>query len=188
MSHERIEELARQLVEAVIDTLPSAPTEKERYGVVMAVLRPVFKDVMQLGRLDSRRTLYSARLVLHTATSDDIVNVTPWLHGLHGLSAVWEAVEGLCRDALAPHMPPELTAGELRAREPTVRVSMSRKKNGVAALRVPFKLPKSGASLRPDGPRAMSDMVLRIDVATDEAAKQLEQYEITSGSPLAVQH
>jgi len=182
---DKIEQLARDLVNEVIAGLPSKPLPKQALPVVLAVLKPVFKDILELNRLDGRTTLYSARLVLHRAEDDEILEVSPWFHGIPGLQGVWELVEEMSGQ-LMNNLPAELTAAELAQREPTARVSMSRKLNGVAAIRVPFKTVTGGARLTPGSVGTPQSRVMRIDIGAEAAGRALDKFERDNHSPLCV--
>lgn len=190
MSKDRLEELGKELIKEILDSLPVQPSDGGQYAAIMGVIRPLIKELTTFGQIDGRHALYSVRLVLHRADSDEIENVSPWFHDVPGMAGVWRTVEelgaGLADGMGLAGCPVELTASELDAKTSSARVSMSRKKNGVAAIRVQFATMTGGARLRPDAPGKAEKWTLRVDVGTTENGKALHQQEIAAASPLVV--
>lgn len=179
---------AFDLFDAIAKSIPEGTPKAMYHGLIKAQVMDSLKAYGS-NPLDRRTTLYSFRLVLHRSPSDEIVEVSPWQHGLSGLGGVWQAVHAMMTE-LAEMMwgfkvaPPELALPELEAKTGSTRVSMSRKKNGVAAIRVPFSTMTGGARLVPGGPARTEDWVLRIDIGSFDAARALDTAEREAGSPL----
>lgn len=187
---EEIREHAEKLVDGILRDYPTLP-KPAAYSLVMSVVRPLFKAYINASPTDGRSTAYSVRLVLHKETTNEIVITAPWEHNVIGLDNVWHYVHGMAAE-LAEMLwklpcPPELSLDELKARTPTARVSMSRKANGVAAVRFPFQTLTGVSSIKPRAPGEPGrpeGWVLRVDVGPLEAGRALEAEEIATGSPL----
>lgn len=144
---------------------------------------------------DARQSAYSVRVVLHKPDGD-IDDCSPWEHGIVGLDAVWSYIEELGPSIHEPRgitaCPTELTAVALKDRENTTRVTMSRKANKIAAIRVPHAVIKQKGGLvqrHADGTSTQMKgkpeaWVLRIDVGPFEAGMALDKAERENGSPL----
>lgn len=187
-----LEQAAELLIDWALKENPPGVSQSQ-LNAVSQHCKTLFKRLLEKRGLeqDGRQTSYSVRYVLHRQDTDDIEGVSPWMHGVRGLSAVWDYIEAE-GGAIAEYLgvkgcPVPLTANELVAREPTARVSMSRKKNGVAAIRVPFATMTGGARLSPDAPGKPENWVLRIDVGTEDAGRTLDRQERDAASPLVVE-
>jgi len=172
-----------------------APEGARRLGTELALLtlRAAFKERMAeiapAEQQDGRTTAYSVRLVLHNE-ANEIEWISRWQHGLQGLGSVWRYVEGSVpymhqsRGLTAP--PAELTYDALSKRENTARVSMSRKQNGVAAVRVPHVTMTGGVRFAATDVGLPQKWILRIDVGPQEHGVALDQAERAAKSPLVV--
>lgn len=182
---------AFELFDAIVKQIPEGTPKAMHATLLKAAVNEHLKAYAS-NPMDRRTTLYSCRLVLCKSPSDEVVEVSPWQHGLTGLAGVWQCTHQMMTE-LAEMLwgfkaaPPELALPELEAKSGSARVAMSRKKNGVAAIRVPFSTMTGGARLVPGGPARAEDWVLRIDVGTFDAARELDQIEREQGSPLVVE-
>lgn len=144
---------------------------------------------------DARQSAYSVRVVLHKPDGD-IDDASPWEHGIAGLDACWRYIEELgpsIHEARGiTSAPTELTAVALKDRENTTRVTMSRKANNIAAIRVPHMVvkQKGGLVMRGADGSAVTmkgkpeAWVLRIDIGPVEAGMALDKQERENGSAL----
>lgn len=137
---------------------------------------------------DKRLAIYSARCVLYRETGE-LVDVGPWEHGFKGLDAVWAYVLDVGAAVHAERgvtaCPPEINLDDLKRRENGVRVTMSRKGNGVAAVRLKHTTLTGGMRLRPgDSPSAPEGWLLHVDVGTEANGRVLEAQEFASKSAL----
>lgn len=186
---EPFKEQAFDLFDEIVKAIPDTAPRSMHKGLLRSTMSELLRAYTS-GEADGRHTEYSVRLVLHRHPSDDIVTCTPWEHGVHGLPNVWRHVAAMC-DNLSRGMwghdaPPELSERELMGKSGTARVSMSRKVNGVAAVRVRFQTMTGGARLTPGGPARPEDWCLRIDIGSELAGRTLDKQEREAGSPLVV--
>jgi len=183
------DEAALRLAELVFATLPYEVEEAARFNSLMTSLKDIYRGLLKHGSSDGRSVPYSVRLVLYRADSMDLEDASPWVHDLVGMDAVWDMVENMSTFVAQEMLgvaacPTELTAAELASKTNSVRVSMSRKKNGVAAHRVNFAVMTGGARMTKDAQGRPVSWQMHLDIGKTEAARVLERLEIENGSPL----
>lgn len=146
---------------------------------------------------DGRTVKYGARFATVNPKTGDFLGAGPWTYDLQGMDAVWRYVSETAWQLFdgMEALPIELTHADLSERTNVARVSMSRRADGVAVIRVRFTYQKrqERRSLK-RGSDANEVTVfytpepaqLNIWVGPNEKAREIDTVERASRHPLAV--
>lgn len=155
-------------------------------GNMVELMDQMSKDANSISG-DRRVTAYGARIVLQKG--DDLEGASPWRYGLGGLDAVWQYAAQTVKEAHGlKDCPTGTSPAELKARENTTRVAMSRKANGIAAIRVEYPVMEEHKSVRRGGESTWIPAMfnIRIDIGAEGNARALDLSERDARSPLVV--